>query len=101
MLGPAVPSLKADILTSSYADRQTVDKTQKEDTVGTAYPLATLKHSGALWPKFWWRPDCDGGACSFPGIEDRTFNPDTTLATGQHVGARRVFRPCWRSSKLV
>ena len=43
------------------------------------YLLHTLKSRGVTWPELWWRPDDDGGVCSFLGTVDKRFDAHATL----------------------
>lgn len=45
------------------------------------YLLDTLKSRGLTWPKLWWRPEIDGGVCSYLGSVDETFDAHATLTT--------------------
>ena len=49
------------------------------DSARAVYLLETLKSRGVTWPDLWWKPEIDGGVCSFLGTVDETFDAHGTL----------------------
>lgn len=58
---------------------QIVGSEADKDTARAVYLLHTLKSRGVTWPELWWRPDSDGGVCSFLGTVDEAFDARATL----------------------
>lgn len=77
---------RALMLEFAHVYCQAIEIEENEDTARAKYLLASLRQQGVLWPKLWWRTDCDGAVCSFLGTVDPTFDPDLILLRLQDVG---------------
>ena len=58
---------------------QVLDDESNEDGARAAYLLDVLKSRGLTWAELWWRPETDGGVCSFLGTVDAKFDAHATL----------------------